>query len=87
MTATGDRVLARGVAPVAPAWLPEDGRTVLAYADMNGRIHVVEADGEQLWSADPEARPSSSSGPATRACSSSSPPAVGIPSTGPTVGL
>lgn len=54
---TGDRVLARGVAPVAPAWLPKDGRTVLAYADMNGRIHVVEADGEQLWSADPGGTP------------------------------
>jgi hypothetical protein len=53
----GDRLLAEDVAPVAPAWLPAEGRTVLAYADTGGRIHVVEVDGKQLWSADPGARP------------------------------
>ena len=55
---TGDRLLAENVAPVAPAWLPVEGRTALAYADTNGRIHVVEADtGERLWSASPGAAP------------------------------
>ena len=55
---TGDRLLAEGVAAVAPAWLPEDGRTVLAYADSDGRIRVVEADsGDELWSADPGGQP------------------------------
>jgi len=55
---TGDRLLAENVAPVAPAWLPVEGRTALAYADTNGRIHVVEADtGERLWSANPGAAP------------------------------
>ena len=55
---TGDRLLAEDVAPVAPAWLPGEGRTVLAYAGTDGRVHVVEADsGEQLWSADPGAPP------------------------------
>jgi hypothetical protein len=55
---TGDRRLAGGVAAVAPAWLPVAGRTVLAYAGANGRVHVIEADtGEELWSADPGAEP------------------------------
>jgi outer membrane protein assembly factor BamB len=55
---TGDRLLAENVAPVAPAWLPEEGRTVLAYAGTDGRVHVVEVDsGEQLWSAKPGAAP------------------------------
>jgi len=55
---TGDRLLARDVAPIAPAWLPEEGRTVLAYADTTGRVHVVEADGEkELWSARTGASP------------------------------
>jgi dipeptidyl aminopeptidase/acylaminoacyl peptidase len=55
---TGDRLLAEDVAPVPPAWLPAEGRTVLAYADASGRIRVVEADsGKRLWSADPGAAP------------------------------
>jgi hypothetical protein len=55
---TGDRLLVGGVAAVAPAWLPAKGRTVLAYAGTNGRVHVVQADsGEELWSADPGAEP------------------------------
>jgi dipeptidyl aminopeptidase/acylaminoacyl peptidase len=55
---TGDRQLARRVAAIPPAWLPAEGRTVLAYADTSGRIRVVEADsGRQLWSADPGAAP------------------------------
>ena len=54
---TGDRLLVEGVAPVAPAWQPLEDRTVLAYADTAGRVHVVEADGEELWSVDPGAAP------------------------------
>lgn len=55
---TGDRLRAREVAPVAPAWLPQEGRTVVAYADTGGRVHVVEADtGEELWAAGRGATP------------------------------
>ena len=55
---TGDRLLAEDVASVAPAWLPVEGRTALAYGDANGRVRVVEADsGRELWSAKPGARP------------------------------
>jgi hypothetical protein len=54
---TGDRLLAEGVAEVAPAWQPVEGRTVLAYADASGRVHVSDADGEERWSADPGAPP------------------------------
>jgi dipeptidyl aminopeptidase/acylaminoacyl peptidase len=55
---TGDRLLAENVAPVPPAWLPAEGRTVLAYADTRGRVRVVETDsGRQLWAADPGAAP------------------------------
>ncbi len=55
---TDDKLLARGVAPIAPAWLPRENQTVLAYADARGRVHVVEADsGERVWSADPGSRP------------------------------
>jgi hypothetical protein len=54
----GDRLLADGAAPVAPAWRPGEGRTVLAYLDTDGRVRVVEAgSGEELWSADPGAAP------------------------------
>ena len=53
----GDRLLSEDVAPIAPAWLPAAGRTVLAYADTAGRVHVVEADGEELWTADPGSKP------------------------------
>jgi hypothetical protein len=54
----GDRPLADGAAPVAPAWRPGEGRTVLAYAGRDGRVRVVEAgSGEELWSADPGAAP------------------------------
>lgn len=52
---TGDRLLAEDVAPVAPAWRPGEGRTVLAYASRDGRVRVVGDDGEQLWTADPGA--------------------------------
>lgn len=45
----GDRLLARGVAPVAPAWRPGDAH-VLAYVAAGGRIRVVNADsGELVW--------------------------------------
>lgn len=53
----GDRLLAEGVAPVAPAWRPGEGRTVLAYASADGRVRVVDDTGEQLWTADPGAAP------------------------------
>jgi hypothetical protein len=44
-----DRLLARNVAPVAPAWLPREGRTVLAYARANGVVRVVDVDsGDEL---------------------------------------
>ena len=53
----GDRLLAENVAPVAPAWRPGEGRTVLAYASTDGRVRVVGLDGEQLWAVDPGAAP------------------------------
>lgn len=46
---SGDRLLARSVAPLASAWLPRAGRTVLAYARANGVVRVVDVDsGEEL---------------------------------------
>jgi hypothetical protein len=45
---TGDRVLARDVAPVAPAWYGVSHQ--LGYADPRGRIHLVDVDGgRKLW--------------------------------------
>jgi hypothetical protein len=48
---TNDRLLVRGVAPVAPAWRPlPDARNVLAYARANGSVHVVDVDSRrELW--------------------------------------
>jgi hypothetical protein len=44
-----DRMLARNVASVAPAWLPRTGRTVLAYARADGVVKVVDVEsGEEL---------------------------------------
>jgi len=40
-----DRLVAEGVAPVAPAWRPAEGENVLAYADAGGRVRVVDVDG------------------------------------------
>jgi len=54
---TGDRLLTENVAPVAPAWQPREGSTMLAYADTTGRVLVADADGDELWSADPGAAP------------------------------
>jgi hypothetical protein len=54
---TDDRLLAENVAPVAPAWRPGEGRTVVAYVSTDGRVHVIDADGKQLWAADPGATP------------------------------
>ena len=54
---TDDRMLAGDVAPVAPAWRPGEGRTVLAYASADGRVHVVGADGKRLWVVDPGSAP------------------------------
>jgi dipeptidyl aminopeptidase/acylaminoacyl peptidase len=48
---TGDHLLARDAAPVAPAWLPVPGKHVLAYATADGAIHVVEADTGRVVSA------------------------------------
>jgi WD40 repeat protein len=49
---TNDHLLERGVAPVAPAWLPEAARNVLAYVEAAGRIRVVDVDTQgELWSA------------------------------------
>jgi hypothetical protein len=42
----GDRLLARNVAPTAPAWRPGE-RHVLAYADGDGRVRVVDVDTRQ----------------------------------------
>lgn len=51
---TGDRLLARDVAPIAPAWLPRAGRTVLAYARADGVVRVVSVDsGEKLFRTPP----------------------------------
>jgi hypothetical protein len=48
---TDDRLFARRVAPVAPAWLPDATRNVVAYADARGRIRVVDVDTRaELWS-------------------------------------
>jgi hypothetical protein len=45
----GDRLLATGVAPVAPAWRPVESH-VLAYLDRAGRIHLVRTDDRrELW--------------------------------------
>ena len=47
---TGDLLLARDVAPVAPAWLPRANRTVLAYARADGVSRAVDVDsGEELF--------------------------------------
>lgn len=44
-----DRLLARSIAAVAPAWLPREGRTVLAYARADGVVRVVDVDsGDEL---------------------------------------
>ena len=52
---TGDRLLARGVAPVAPAWRPRPSAVnVVAYAAGDGVVHVVDVDtGHELWRTSP----------------------------------
>jgi RNA polymerase sigma-70 factor (ECF subfamily) len=48
-TGEDDRRIARGVAPVAPAWKPGKEH-VLAYAGSDGRVRVVDVDARQtLW--------------------------------------
>lgn len=50
---TGDRRLARRVAPVAPAWHPGE-RELVAYADPRGRVVVVDAETRKAeWKTDP----------------------------------
>jgi hypothetical protein len=48
---TADRLLARGVAPVAPAWRPRPAaENVLAYVDRKQTVRVVDVDTrEVLW--------------------------------------
>jgi Tol biopolymer transport system component len=41
---TGDRLLARNAADIAPAWRPGTERHVLAYVAGDGRVHVVDVD-------------------------------------------
>ncbi|HEY7561179.1 MAG TPA: hypothetical protein VH650_03310 [Gaiellaceae bacterium] len=46
----GDHLLARAVAPVAPAWLPRANRTVVAYARADGVVRAVDVEsGEELF--------------------------------------
>jgi hypothetical protein len=53
----GDRVLARGVTPIAPAWRPRSH--VVAYADRTGRVVVRNADsGTVQLTATAQQRPS-----------------------------
>ncbi len=52
---TGDRVLRRNVAAVAPAWLPGEGFG-LAYTDRAGRMVVVDADTGRISSGECRAR-------------------------------
>ena len=53
---TDDRLLAAGVAPVAPAWRPHTH--VLAYVDTGGLVRVLEADtGRLLRTIHPAQRP------------------------------
>jgi hypothetical protein len=52
-----DRLLARNVAPVPPAWLPRQGRTALAYARADGVVRVVEVEtGDELLRTPPTPR-------------------------------
>jgi len=47
-----DSVVADGVAPLAPAWMPDSH--VLAYADAASHVHVVDTDSRrQLWRTGP----------------------------------
>jgi hypothetical protein len=49
---TGDRLVAGGVAPVAPAWRPGGSRHVLSYWAADGQIVTRDADsGRVLWRA------------------------------------
>jgi hypothetical protein len=50
---TADRLLARSVAAVAPAWRP-GAVNVLAYVDTDGRVHLVDVDARrELWATVP----------------------------------
>jgi len=62
---TGDALEARGVAPVPPAWRPDEGGVlatgethVLAFANRAGRVEVRNVDtGRALWRSDDGERP------------------------------
>jgi hypothetical protein len=50
---TGDHLLDRGAAEIAPAWQPWKGAFVLAYVGARGVVRVVDiGTGRLLWSAD-----------------------------------
>lgn len=55
---TADRLLARAVTPVAPAWRPRPAaENVLAYVDGKQTVHVVDVDTRKvLWRTKAEAR-------------------------------
>ena len=58
----GDRLLARGVTLVAPAWRPRTHH--VAYVDHAGKVTVRNADtGMVLWSAEAQERQPHSNGP------------------------
>jgi hypothetical protein len=47
----GDRLIARGVAPAAPAWLPIAGRHLLVFSDGQGSLQLVDVDRRvHVWS-------------------------------------
>jgi dipeptidyl aminopeptidase/acylaminoacyl peptidase len=49
---TNDHAFAQRMAPVAPAWRPEETRNVLAYLDLGGTLHIADVDtGAELWTA------------------------------------
>ena len=52
----GDRLLADAVAPVPPAWRPGAARNVLAYAEADGRVRVVDVDTRAQLFRTPRAR-------------------------------
>jgi dipeptidyl aminopeptidase/acylaminoacyl peptidase len=54
---TGDRLMARGIASVTPAWRPA-ARHVLAFAAADGRISLIDVDARRrLWRTSPGALP------------------------------
>ena len=48
----GDHLIARGVTPAAPAWLPIAGRHLLVFSDGQGSLQLIDVDraGIHVWS-------------------------------------